>query len=324
MIYSKILSTGSYLPKRIVSNETLSTQVDTSHAWIVERTGIEQRHIADISETVVFMGAEAAKQALNKAGLKATDIDLIVVATCTPDKVFPSSACLIQASLGVSCAAFDVQAVCSGFIYGLCVVDQFIKTGQAKRALLIGSEAMSRLVDWTDRRTCVLFGDGAGAVILEASDTPGVLCTRLGADGAYQDVLYTNGSGYDGFGRAGTEEASPYIQMQGNLLYKIAVKVLDKALHEILEEQHMTLSEIDWLIPHQANLRMIQTTIEKLGLPMEKVIITLDKQGNTSAASIPLALDWGIEQQKIKRGQRLLLEAIGGGLTWGTALVNYF
>lgn len=313
MIYSKIVSTGSYLPQRVLSNEALSTQLETSHAWIVERTGIEQRHIADTAETVVFMGTTAAQRALDKAGLKAADIDLVVVATCTADKVFPSSACLIQAGLGIPpCAAFDLQAVCSGFLYGLSVVDQFIKTGQAKRALLIGSEVMSRLVDWTDRRTCVLFGDGAGALILEASHKPGVLCSRLGADGTYQDVLYTN------------KEPGSFLQMQGNLLYKTAVKVLDKALCEILEAHRLGPADIDWFIPHQANLRMIQTTVEKLGLPMEKVIITVDKQGNTSAASIPLALDWGIEQQKIKPGQRLLFEAIGGGLTWGTALVNYF
>ncbi len=312
MIYTRIASTGAYLPTRIVSNDELAQSVDTSNTWIVERTGIEQRHIANPSETTVFMGTEAAKQALETAGLDASDLDMIVVATCSAEKNFPSTACMIQEALGIPMIpAFDIQAACSGFLYGLSVVDQFIRSAQAKRILLIGTEVMTRLVDWNDRKTCVLFGDGAGAVLLEANELPGIVKIQLGADGRHKDVLYVDKS------------PECFIQMQGNVLYKVAVQVLDKALRQLLDDTQTDLSTIDWMIPHQANARMIQATAEKLGLPFERAMITLNQHANTSAASIPLALDWGIRQQKIKRGQRLLFEAIGAGLTWGTALLQY-
>ncbi len=312
MIYTRIASTGAYLPTRMVSNDELAQSVDTSHAWILERTGIEQRHIANAQETTVFMGTEAAKQALETAGISASDVDMIIVASCTAEKIFPSIACLIQEALGVaSIPAFDIQAACSGFIYALNVSDHFIRSGQAKRVLLIGVEVMTRLVDWTDRRTCVLFGDGAGAVLLEASEAPGILKIQLGAEGRHKEVLYAD------------KTPGSFIQMQGNVLYKVAVQVLDKAIRQLLDDTNTELSSIDWMIPHQANARMIQATAEKLGLSFERVMITLNQHANTSAASIPLALDWGIRQQKIKRSQRLLFEAIGAGLTWGTALVQY-
>nr|MBP6104793.1 ketoacyl-ACP synthase III [Gammaproteobacteria bacterium] len=295
MIYTRIASTGSYLPARRVSNDELAQSVDTSHAWILERTGIEQRHIANDQETTVFMGTEAAKQALETAGVSASDIDMIIVASCTAEKIFPSTACLIQEALGVaSIPAFDIQAACSGFIYALNVSDHFIRSGQAKRVLLIGVEVMTRLVDWTDRRTCVLFGDGAGAVLLEASEAPGILKIQFGAEGRHKEVLYMD------------KAPGSFIQMQGNVLYKVAVQVLDKAIRQLLDDTNTELSSIDWMIPHQANARMIQATAEKLGLPFERVMITLNQHANTSAASIPLAFDWGIRQQKIKRGQHLL------------------
>lgn len=312
MIYSRIAATGAYLPTRIVSNDELSKTVDTSDTWIVERTGISQRHIANDAETTVFMGCAAAQQALDTAGLLAQDIDMIIVASCTSEKNFPSTACLIQEALGVPpCPAFDVQAACSGFLYALNVADQSIRSGQAARVLLIGTEVMTRLVDWNDRRTCVLFGDGAGAVLLEASTVPGLVRVNLGADGRHKEVLYVD------------RKPECRIQMQGNVLYKVAVQVLDKALRQLLFDTGTDLASIDWMIPHQANVRMIQATAEKLGLPMERVIITLNQHANTSAASIPLALDWGIRQHSIVRGQRLLFEAVGAGLTWGAALLDY-
>lgn len=311
-MYSKIVATGAYLPEKSVTNDDLANTIDTSHEWIVERTGIESRHIANEEETVVVMGQRAAQQALDRAGWSADDIDMVVVATCTPDKTFPSTACLIQQALGIPpCGAFDVQAVCSGFIYGLSVVDQFIRNGKAKRVLLVGVEKMSKVLDWQDRSTCILFGDGAGAVLLEASETPGILDTQLSADGNHKEVLFLD------------KEPESTVQMQGNALFKLAVNLLDKAAVSMLEANQLEGSQIDWFIPHQANVRIIKATAEKLGLPMEKVILTLAKQGNTSAASIPLALDSGIQSGQLKRGQLLLLEAIGGGLTWGTALVRY-
>lgn len=311
-MYSKIVATGAYLPEKSVTNDDLAKTIDTSHEWIVERTGIESRHIANEEETVVVMGQRAAQQALDRAGWSADNIDMVVVATCTPDKTFPSTACLIQQALGIPpCGAFDVQAVCSGFIYGLSVVDQFIRNGKAKRVLLVGVEKMSKVLDWQDRSTCILFGDGAGAVLLEASETPGILDTQLSADGNHKEVLFLD------------KEPASTVQMQGNALFKLAVNLLDKAAVSMLEANQLEGSQVDWFIPHQANVRIIKATAEKLGLPMEKVILTLAKQGNTSAASIPLALDTGIQSGQLKRGQLLLLEAIGGGLTWGTALVRY-
>jgi 3-oxoacyl-[acyl-carrier-protein] synthase-3 len=312
MIFSRILATGTYLPKTILSNDDIAKRVDTSHEWILERTGIEARHIAEDFETTASMGACAARSALQIAQISTKEIDMVIVATCTPAKVFPSTACLIQQELGIPPGpAFDIQAACSGFIYGLSIVDQFIRSGIVKKALLIGSEVMSRVVDWQDRRTCVLFGDGAGAVLLEAALQPGVLSTYISADGRQKDILYLENH----------KEAT--IQMQGNSLFKLAVNMLGEVALKTLIENNLTVSDIDWLIPHQANIRIIQATAEKLGLPMERVIVTLGSQGNTSAASIPLALDAAIRQQKIQPGQHLLLEAFGGGLTWGTALIRY-
>lgn len=312
MIYTRIVGTGAYLPKASLSNTELSKTVDTSHEWIVDRTGIESRYIANKDETTTMMGVWAAKQALETAGVLPEDVDMIVVATCTPDKFFPSTACLIQAALGIpNCPAFDISAACSGFMYGLSVVDQFVRSGMAKRPLLIGTEAMSRVLDWQDRRTCILFGDGAGAVLFEASETPGILGTHVNADGRQKEILYLDNL------------PDACIHMQGNAVFKLAVKRLDEIAGNMLATHHLSVADLDWLVPHQANIRIIKATAEKLGLPMEKVIITLPSQGNTSAASVPLALDFGIRSGKIKRGQHLLLEAFGGGLTWGSALVRY-
>lgn len=312
MIFTKIAGTGSYLPKKILSNEELAKRVDTSHEWIVDRTGIHSRHIASELETTTYMGAQAARRALEKANISPEAVDMIVVATCTPDKVFPSTACLIQQELGVPlCPAFDIQAACSGFIYGLSVVDQFVRNGMAKRVLLIGSEVMSRLVDWEDRRTCVLFGDGAGAVLLEASESPGILTTELGADGRQKDILFVE------------KAAGSTIQMQGNSVFRLAVNMLGEVAEKALMINQLGINDLDWLVPHQANSRIIKATADKLGLPMEKVVITLHEHGNTSGASIPLALDVAVQDGRIKRGQHLLFEAFGGGLTWGTALIRY-
>lgn len=312
MIYTRIVSTGAYLPKTSLSNAELSKTVDTSHEWIVDRTGIESRYIANTEETTTMMGVWAAKQALETAGVSPEEVDMIVVATCTPDKFFPSTACLIQQELGIpNCPAFDISAACSGFMYGLSVVDQFVRSGIAKQPLLIGTEAMSRVLDWQDRRTCILFGDGAGAVLLEASETPGILGTHINADGRQKEILYL-----DNFPDA-------CIHMQGNAVFKLAVKRLDEIAGNMLAAHNLSVADLDWLVPHQANIRIIKATADKLGLPMEKVIITLPSQGNTSAASVPLALDYGIRSGKIKRGQHLLLEAFGGGLTWGSALIRY-
>ncbi len=318
MIYTRLVSTGSYLPEYSLSNTEISKTVDTSHEWIVERTGIESRYIANSSETTTQMGIHAAKQALKSAesaesaGILPETIDLIVVATCTPDKFFPSTACLIQQALGIpNCPAFDISAACSGFMYGLSVVDQFIRTGMAKRALLIGTEAMSRVLDWQDRRTCILFGDGAGAALFEASETPGILSTHINADGRQKEILSLDNL------------PDAHIHMEGSAVFKLAVKRLGQTASKMLATQGLSVDDLDWLVPHQANIRIIKATAEKLNLPMEKVITTVSTQGNTSAASVPLALDYGIRSGKIKRGQHLLLEAFGGGLTWGSALVRY-
>lgn len=311
-MFTKVLASGSYLPEKILSNDELSKQVDTSHEWIFSRTGIERRHIASPLETTSHMGTLAARKAIAAANIDPELIDLIVVATCTPDKFFPSTACLIQRELGIpACAAFDIQAACSGFIYGLSIIDQFVKSGMAKYPLLIGSEVMSRVVDWQDRRTCVLFGDGAGAILFEAATTPGVLSTFINADGKHKDILYLDNL------------PGSFIQMQGNTVFKLAVNMLDEVASVALKDNQLSIDNIDWLIPHQANIRIIEAIADKLNLPMERVIITLSDQGNTSSASIPLALDAGIRSNRIKRGQNLLLEAFGGGLTWGTALIHY-
>lgn len=321
-VYSRIAGTGSYLPAKVLSNAELEKMVDTSDQWIVERTGIRERHIAAAGETTCDLAEHAARRALEAAGLDAGDIDLIIVATTTPDRIFPSTACLLQQRLGIrGCAAFDLQAVCTGFIYALGVADKFLRTGAATRALVIGAETLSRITDWTDRGTCVLFGDGAGAVVLEAGAAPGILSTHLHADGHYQDLLSVKGGISSGFGLV--QEGNAYIQMQGNEVFKMAVNTLDRMVDETLSANGMRQADVDWLIPHQANIRIIAATAKKLGLPMERVVVTVGEHGNTSAASIPLALDVAVRDGRVRRGDTLLLEGFGSGFTWGSALLNY-
>lgn len=318
MIYSKIKGTGSYLPKKILTNFDIEKLVDTTNEWIVERTGIRQRHVAAENENAVTMAEQAGLQAISTAGLKPADIEMIIVASTTPYMVFPSTACLLQERFGVAgCPAFDLNATaCAGFIYGFGIADQYIRTGTIKNALIIGSEIMSRVIDWKDRSTCVLFGDGAGAVVLGASSTPGVLSTHLHADGTHKDVLYLP---------LGTSKAPNLesVKMMGNQLFRLAVNILGDLFDETLAANHLQQSDIDWLVPHQANIRIIQAMAKKLNLPLERVAITLDTQGNTSSASIPLALDKAIRDGRIKPGHLLLMEGFGGGLAWGSALVRY-
>jgi len=317
--YSRIVGTGSYLPAQVRTNRDLEKLVDTSDEWIFTRTGIRQRHIAADDERTSDLALAASRNALEAAGIKPQDLDLIIVATTTPDMIFPSAACILQAKLGVkNCPAFDVQAVCSGFIYGLSIADQFVRTGQSRTVLVVGAEIYSRILDWTDRGTCVLFGDGAGAVVLTASDSPGILSTHLHADGSYQNLLSVPGSvaGGEVVGR-------PFLQMEGNAVFKFAVKVLDEVVGEALAKNQLQKSDIDWLIPHQANIRIIQSTAKKLGMSMEKVVVTVDRHGNTSAASIPLALDEAVRDGRIRSGQHVLLEGVGGGFTWGAVLVKW-
>jgi 3-oxoacyl-[acyl-carrier-protein] synthase III len=322
-VYSKIVGTGSYLPPRVVSNDELARDLakrglETSDAWIVERTGIRQRHIADADVPCSVLATEAAKNALTAAGMQASQIDLIICATSTPDFVFPSAACLIQRNLGIQIgAAFDVQAVCSGFVYALATADMYIKGGLAKNVLVIGAEVFSRILDWNDRTTCVLFGDGAGAIVLTASDAPGVLANRLHSDGRYENILRTPGN-VSGGGITG----SPMLTMDGQAVFKLAVRVLDEVAREVLDAVHMTPAQIDWLIPHQANVRILNATAKKLGVPEEKVIVTVDKHANTSAASVPLALDAGMRDGRIKPGHHVMFEGVGGGFTWGASLVR--
>ena len=319
MIYSRIVGTGSYLPAQIRTNRDLEKMVDTSDEWIFTRTGIRQRHIAADGENTSDLALAASLRAIDAAGLSAQDIELIVVATTTPDMIFPSAACILQAKLGVAnCPAFDVQAVCSGFIYGLSIADQFVRSGQYRRVLVVGAEVYSRILDWQDRSTCVLFGDGAGAVVLAASETAGILSTHLHADGRYQNLLSVPGSvaGGEVVGR-------PFLQMEGNAVFKFAVKVLDEIVGEALAKNKLQKTDIDWLIPHQANIRIIQSTAKKLGMSMEKVVVTVDRHGNTSAASIPLALDEAVRDGRIRSGQHVLLEGVGGGFTWGAVLLKW-
>ncbi len=321
-MYSRIAGTGRYLPERIVTNSELATRVDTSDEWIRARTGIERRHIAADDETTASLSTQAARAAMDAAGVDAADIDLIVVGTTTPDLVFPNVACLVQERLGIpACPAFSLEAACTGFIYALSMADKMIATGSANCALVIGAETLSRIVDWNDRTTCVLFGDGAGAVVLRPADTPGVLSCHLGADGRYQDLL---------FSPYGTSKRPPpdaddvsYIKMKGNEVFKVAVKTLEGLVTKTLEAHQLDKSAIDWLIPHQANTRIIQATAKRLELPMEKVILTVQDHGNTSAASVPMALDTAVRDGRIQRGELLLLEAFGGGFTWGSALIRY-
>jgi len=316
--YSRIIGTGSFLPPNVVTNDDLSRKLDTSDEWIRSRTGIRQRHIADPDVTSSDLALEASRAALAVAGVGAADLDLIIVATSTPDFVFPSTACLLQAKLGAkNGAAFDVQAVCSGFVYALAIADNFIRCGQARHALVVGAEVFSRILDWNDRGTCVLFGDGAGAVVLRADDKPGILATALHADGSHADILAAPGNV-----SGGQVIGSPLLKMDGQAVFKFAVKVLDDVAREVIEKAGLAPSQIDWLIPHQANVRILEATGKRLGLPPEKLIVTVDRHGNTSAASVPLALDLAMRDGRIRPGQKVLLEGVGGGFTWGAALVE--
>jgi 3-oxoacyl-[acyl-carrier-protein] synthase-3 len=316
---SKIVGTGSYLPARVVTNLELSETVETSDEWIVTRTGIRQRHFAAEGEMTSDLALAASRQALAAADLAPAELDLIVVATTTPDMVFPGTACILQDKLGAKGGpAFDVQAVCSGFVYALAVADQMVRGGIAKNALVVGAEIYSRILDWNDRGTCVLFGDGAGAVVLTRSDAPGILSAHLHADGSYRDILSVPGQVHEG-GVRGT----PFLQMEGTTVFKFAVKVLAEVADEALASADLPLSAIDWLIPHQANIRIIESTAKKLHLPMERVVTTVDKHANTSAASIPLALDLAVRDGRIRSGQHLMLVGVGGGFTWGSVLVRW-
>lgn len=316
-IYSRILGTGSYLPEKILTNADLERMVDTTDEWIYTRTGIRQRHIAAEGEFTSDLSFHAAQRALEAAGVNADAVDLIIVATTTPDRVFPSTACLLQHKLGNTGApAFDVQAVCSGFIYAIATADNFIRSGAARTALVVGAETMSRITDWTDRSNCILWGDGAGAVVLGASDQQGIISTHLHADGSYTKLLNVP----TGVSNRGEDKT---IHMEGNAVFKIAVNTLDAIVDETLEANGMQKSDIDWLVPHQANIRILQSTARKLGMDMDRVVVTVDKHGNTSAASVPLALDVAVRDGRIKRGETVLMEAFGGGFTWGSVLLKY-
>ena len=317
MKHARIAGTGSYLPERILTNRELEAMVDTTDEWIVTRTGIRERHIVADGETTSDMALHAARRAIQAADIEAREIDMIIVATTTPDRVFPSTACLLQDKLGIaSCPAFDVQAVCSGFIYGLATADSFIKSGGAKCVLVVGADAMSRITDWSDRSNCILWGDGAGAVVLQASRAPGIISSHLHADGSYANLLQVPSG-------VSQREGRDTIEMQGNPVFKIAVNTLDAIVDETLQANGMQKSDIDWLVPHQANIRILQSTAKKLGMSMERVVVTVDIHGNTSAASIPLALDVAVRDGRIKRGETILMEAFGGGFTWGSVLAKY-
>ena len=321
--YSRITGTGSYLPPRRVTNDDLVAElaargIETSDEWIVERTGIQARHFAAPDVPASELAVPAAQAALQAAGLQASDIDLIIVATSTPDMVFPSTACILQNKLGANgCPAFDVQAVCSGFVYALTVADAMIRSGGARRALVVGAEVFSRILDFNDRTTCVLFGDGAGAVVLEASDTPGILATDLHADGKHVGILCV-----PGHVSGGQVLGDPLLKMDGQAVFKLAVNVLDKAARAVLQKAGKTEADIDWLIPHQANIRIMQGTAKKLKLPLQKLVVTVDQHGNTSAASIPLALDHAVRSGQVRPGQHVMLEGVGGGFTWGAVLLK--
>ncbi len=318
MIYSRIAGTGGYLPEKIVTNDDLAKRMDTSDEWIRVRTGIRQRHIAEPSQASSDLGAEASRRAIAAAGTSPQEIDLIIVATATPDYIFPSTACIMQTKLGIKgCAAFDVQAVCSGFVYALAMADTFIRSGQHRCALVVGTEVYSRILDWNDRGTAVLFGDGAGAVVLKADSRPGILGSVLHADGSYADILSVPGNVC-----GGKIIGSPFLQMDGQAVFKFAVKVLDDVGRETLAQCGLTAADIDWLIPHQANVRILEATAKKLGVDLSKLIVTVDIHGNTSAASVPLALDLAIRDGRIKPGHKVMLQGVGGGFTWGAALVE--
>jgi 3-oxoacyl-[acyl-carrier-protein] synthase-3 len=316
--YTRIVGTGSYLPPRIVTNEELARQVDTSDDWIVTRTGIRQRHIADPSQTSSDLALEASRAALRAAGVEPAAIDLIVVATSTPDFVFPSTACLLQAKLGIAgCPAFDVQAVCSGFVYGLAVADSFVRAGEARCALVVGAEVFSRILDWRDRGTCVLFGDGAGAVVLRADERPGIRGCVLHADGRQAGILAVPGNV-----SGGAVTGSAFVRMDGPAVFKFAVRVLDEVAREVVAKCSLQLTDVDWLIPHQANVRILDATVKRLGLPHERLVVSVDRHANTSAASVPLALDLAVRDGRIRPGHRVMLQGVGGGFTWGAALVE--
>ena len=322
MIHSRILGTGGYLPEKILTNADLEKMVETTSEWIVERTGIRERHIAADGETTGSMAEVAARRAIEAAGLRPEDIDLIVFATTTPDRVFPSTACLLQDRLGIhGCPAFDVQAVCTGFVYALAIAEKFIRTGAARCALVVGSETLSRIIDWTDRGTCVLFGDGAGAVVLGAADKAGIISSHLHADGQYKDLLTVTAGISQGYDQVTQRQA--HMSMEGGEVFKVAVNTLGKIVDETLESNKLQKSDVKWLVPHQANIRIIAATAKKLGLPMERVVLTVDRHGNTSAASIPLAFDEAVRDGRIQRGDMVLMEAFGGGFTWGSVLLKY-
>jgi 3-oxoacyl-[acyl-carrier-protein] synthase-3 len=319
MIYSRIAGTGSYLPERIVTNRELESRIDTTDEWIVSRTGIEARHVAADGEMTSDLALHAARRAMRAAEVHAADIDLIVCATTTPDMVFPSTACILQAKLGVKQgAAFDVQAVCTGFIYALATADKFIASGAHKCALVIGAEVFSRLLDWNDRRTCVLFGDGAGAVVLKPSKRAGILSSHLHADGSQGHILRV-AAGLSG----GKMTGHPFLEMDGKAVFRLAVRVLDKSAEEALAHNKVKAADLDWFVPHQANLRIIDGIADKIGLPRERVVSTVAKHGNTSAASVPLALDTAVRDHRIKAGHLVLLQGVGGGMTWGSVLLRY-
>ncbi len=318
-MYAEIVGTGGYLPEKVLTNRDLECMVDTSDEWIVTRTGIRQRHIAADDQMASDLALQASRRALAAAGIGAEQLGLLIVATTTPDMIFPSTACILQAKLGArGFPAFDVQAVCSGFVYGLATAELFVRAGQCRYALVVGTEVYSHILDWSDRATCVLFGDGAGAVVLAASEHPGILDTKLHADGNYTRILSVPGQICSGAVRG-----KPFVTMEGNAVFKFAVRVLEQVVDETVAAAGLEKSAIDWLIPHQANLRIIEATARKLGLPMDKVIVTVDRHANTSAASIPLALDEAVRDGRIRTGQHVLLEAVGGGFTWGAVLMKW-
>lgn len=322
-MYSRIAGTGSYLPEKILTNADLERMVDTSDEWIRSRTGIERRHVARKEETTTDLAEKAARRALDAAGVTPADVDLICVGTTTPDLVFPNVGTLLQQRLGIehACPAFSLEAACTGFMYALGVADKFVRLGESKCALVVGAETLTRIVDWSDRGTCVLFADGAGAVVLEPAKEPGILCTRLHSDGRYKDLLLYPDGVSKGFDLVRAGKAA--VQMRGNEVYKFAVNTLGQLVTETLKAHNVSRDELDWLIPHQANIRIIEAIARRLALPMERVIVTIADQGNTSAASVPLALDTGVRDGRVRRGQLLLLEAFGGGFTWGSALIRY-
>lgn len=319
-MYSRIVGTGSHLPEKILSNRDLEDMVETSHEWIFTRTGIVERHIAGENELASDLALEASKRAIESAGIGMDEIDLIIVATTTPDMLFPSTAAILQAKLGITnnCPAFDVQAVCTGFIYALSTADCYLRSGKFRHALVVGTEVLSRIVDWTDRSTCVLFGDGAGAVVLKPSVNPGILSSHLHADGSYNPILAAPGRVCNG-----KIQGSPFVSMNGNAVFKIAVNVLEQVAEEAMLANRMSPSDIDWLVPHQANIRIIEATAKKLSLDMSRVVVTVDRHGNTSAASIPLALDQAAREGRFREGETLLMEGVGGGITWGSLLLKW-